>query len=462
MQYLMFRFLGPFLIFSLIASTLYSASDSVGATAKDDLQDALQRLAVQRKAVRTQYIPLAKNLNELEATLAERRRELAREQLVSDELNFGIKEIERDMERVQEHLFLARDIMANYWRDFESQVDVSELSLYEPEFMALKTLLDGHGASLQSQIEALSDIVLLSIDRDADVLGGQAFDGAALLPNGFQEPGSFVLWGPYRYFLSDSGEAGVVTTNDALHAYVRNPDSAIGESVEVLLEKGQGRLPMDISLGAADGLSSQNRSWWAHIEQGGFWIFPILALALLSIIVAVYKARALFKIRLQTVDSVDGILAALKAGNMEEARQLVGALSPPYRGMLEVGLEHYQEEKILLEESLYENMLKVQPRLESGLFILSITAGVAPLLGLLGTVTGMIGTFQIISMFGSSDAQLLSGGISEALITTEYGLIVAIPALILHAVFARRAQAILAEMERLAIAFINGVARAVT
>lgn len=74
---------------------------------------------------------------------------------------------------------------------------------------------------------------------------------------------------------------------------------------------------------------------------------------------------------------------------------------------------------------------------------IALTAAVSPLLGLLGTVTGMIKTFELISLFGAGDARLLSGGISEALITTKFGLVVAIPALVLHAYLQRRTKKIL-------------------
>ena len=77
----------------------------------------------------------------------------------------------------------------------------------------------------------------------------------------------------------------------------------------------------------------------------------------------------------------------------------------------------------------------------------SVIGGVAPLLGLLGTVTGMIHTFKLVTIFGSGEAHLLSGGISEALVTTEAGLVIAIPVLIAHAYFHRRVKSIIAGLE---------------
>jgi hypothetical protein len=90
---------------------------------------------------------------------------------------------------------------------------------------------------------------------------------------------------------------------------------------------------------------------------------------------------------------------------------------------------------------------------------IAICAASAPLLGLLGTVTGIISTFKLITVFGSGDVKTLSGGISEALITTEFGLIVAIPSLLLHAFLSRKARGVIGQMETAAVAFVNQVSK---
>jgi len=87
----------------------------------------------------------------------------------------------------------------------------------------------------------------------------------------------------------------------------------------------------------------------------------------------------------------------------------------------------------------------------------AITAAVAPLLGLLGTVAGMIRTFNVITVSGTGDAKPLAGGISEALITTLFGLVVAIPALIIHALLSRRCQGIIQNTEKLGLTLVNGL-----
>ena len=110
-----------------------------------------------------------------------------------------------------------------------------------------------------------------------------------------------------------------------------------------------------------------------------------------------------------------------------------------------------------IEEALYEEYLRAQPKLERGLSWIAIAAATAPLLGLLGTVTGMIHTFKLINVFGTGDAKSLSSGISEALVTTEFGLVVAIPALIMHALLSRKISGILSSTEMASIAYVNGL-----
>jgi biopolymer transport protein ExbB len=123
--------------------------------------------------------------------------------------------------------------------------------------------------------------------------------------------------------------------------------------------------------------------------------------------------------------------------------------------MLALGVEHLREPRELIEEVMYERVLTTRLQLNRMLPFIAICAASAPLLGLLGTVTGIIDTFKMMTVFGSGDVKALSGGISKALITTEYGLIVAIPSLLLHAFLSRKARAIVGSMETAALAFAN-------
>lgn len=131
----------------------------------------------------------------------------------------------------------------------------------------------------------------------------------------------------------------------------------------------------------------------------------------------------------------------------------------PIGRMLQVGVEHIEEPRDLIEEVMYERVMETRLKLERFLPFIAISAASAPLLGLLGTVTGIIETFKLITVFGSGDVKTLSGGISEALITTEFGLIVAIPSLLLHAFLSRRVRSIINQMEQAAVSFANQVSK---
>ena len=108
---------------------------------------------------------------------------------------------------------------------------------------------------------------------------------------------------------------------------------------------------------------------------------------------------------------------------------------------------------------MYEKVLSTRLKIQSMLPFVAMSATCAPLLGLLGTVTGIIRTFKLITVFGSGDAKTLSSGISEALITTEFGLIVAIPSLLLHAFLSRKARGVIDQMEKATVAFINQICK---
>ncbi|HMO65457.1 MAG TPA: MotA/TolQ/ExbB proton channel family protein, partial [Verrucomicrobiota bacterium] len=163
------------------------------------------------------------------------------------------------------------------------------------------------------------------------------------------------------------------------------------------------------------------------------------------------------RVRLATPMDVQQVLRALEQGNEQKAREHGRAVPGPAGEMLVAAMDHLDEKKEYIEEVMYERMLATKPRLEALLPFIALTATAAPLLGLLGTVTGMISTFSLISLFGTGDPRTLSSGISEALVTTKWGLLIAIPAVLIYAFLNRKAKGLLASMEQTAVSFINGL-----
>lgn len=232
-----------------------------------------------------------------------------------------------------------------------------------------------------------------------------------------------------------------------------NPQLAAAGYMEGKTQK----LELDLSMGRLSKLRSQTLV--ERYKAGGIWMYPILAFGFLSLVIATAKIYTSFKARRAPSRLLASITALLHGQKIAEAKALAAKAPYPYRDLLVSLVENRSTEKILLEEMSYEHMLSVGEKLYSGLGFVSVTAAVAPLLGLLGTVTGIIRTFGDLSLYGSGNSQLMSAGISEALITTEFGLIVAIPSLVAHALLSRRAKAILSDMEKLSAGFLSSCSK---
>jgi biopolymer transport protein ExbB len=232
-------------------------------------------------------------------------------------------------------------------------------------------------------------------------------------------------------------------------------------SIAALIEGKPASLSFDPTMGSAVALSETETDFLTHVKQGGFWVYPIILLALIALVTAILKWVQLAKIREFTATSVQKILTSLNEGRRDEALATAATIRHPARALLERGIslvsENAKASRDDIEEALFEKFLEATPRLQRGLPLIAIASATAPLLGLLGTVTGMMETFRLITVFGTGDAKSLASGISEALITTEFGLVVAIPALIAHSLLSRKIQGIKSVMEMTSLAFLNGI-----
>ena len=150
-------------------------------------------------------------------------------------------------------------------------------------------------------------------------------------------------------------------------------------------------------------------------------------------------------------------LRALAAGDVDEARKQAKSARGAVGKVLRTALLKNYPSRASAEKGLEELFAGEVPKIEKALSWISVFAATAPLLGLLGTVMGMIELFDVITMHGTSDPKLLAGGISIALVTTEAGLIVAIPLQLLHTFLVNRADALRGRMEKAGLAVLNAI-----
>ena len=211
----------------------------------------------------------------------------------------------------------------------------------------------------------------------------------------------------------------------------------------------------DASAGKALRLKETKGTVWQHIRKGGLVSYGILCVGLLSAIMIILKIRDLALMAVDTPETTQRCLDQVACGPRRAAEQSIHELKASTRELFTVGLRYIHLPKELLEEHLSAVLLRQRLHYERRLPLLAVIATAAPLMGLLGTVTGMVRTFALITVFGTGNAGKLASGISEVLVATELGLLVAIPTLVAHGFLSHRIQKNLSLLERYALEFVT-------
>ncbi len=427
-----------------------AAYAKAAASVETDLETEIQALAELRRQIAAEKPPLARETNEIAAEYREKTRlaELARQE--RDALLHDLNTVSNRVRLWRDEAAYIDGLLTEFRKEHEGRVGLVAAPSLTEAFLAA----EGDG---EAGMTAKLDILESALGRIADAGDLPALASEALGEDGVARAGEFIAAGPVSWFVAeDDGLAGLVTDGVGPRPEVVPGTGSAAEIRKIVAGKG-GSLRMDPTLGTALALGEAEDSLVDHIRQGGLWIYPILALALIATLAALGKWAQLLRIRELNPGVVREVLGAVNGGRPEAASKVVAELRHPARALLERGIETRDRSREEVEEAIYEKYLAAQPALQRGLSLIAIASATAPLLGLLGTVTGMIHTFKLINIFGTGDAKSLASGISEALVTTEFGLVVAIPALILHALLSRKVQGIRATMEMTSLAFVNGL-----
>lgn len=191
------------------------------------------------------------------------------------------------------------------------------------------------------------------------------------------------------------------------------------------------------------------------LKPGGMVMFPLLLCSVLALAIIIERFWTLRVSRLAPKDLVNELWGWIKRKelNSKKLRELKDAA--PIGRILAAGLVNAKHGREIMKESIQDEASHVVHEMERFLTTLGSVAAIAPLLGLLGTVVGMIKVFSQLQLEGAGNAAALADGISEALITTAAGLTVAIPALIFHRYFTRRVDEIVVDMEQDALRLVE-------
>ncbi len=292
----------------------------------------------------------------------------------------------------------------------------------------LESLVKTKRIPTPSQIEKLWQVMLDELIAQGRI---STFTGTLVDSSGQAREATITRIGAF-VALHNGNYLSYLPQTQAYRLLGRQPAGKFLDAAEAIQERGGGgdddgviRAAIDPARGALLALLVETPSLTERLQQGGLVGYIIIVLACFGVGLGAWRLFVLSDLR-RAVDRQALNLQTLSADN------------PLGRVLASIGDE--REDKETLELKLNDAILRELPALESYLPLIKIFAAIAPLLGLLGTVTGMILTFQAITLFGTGDAKLMAGGISQALITTALGLMTAVPLILLHALAASRAR----------------------
>jgi biopolymer transport protein ExbB len=189
---------------------------------------------------------------------------------------------------------------------------------------------------------------------------------------------------------------------------------------------------------------------WELFAQGGLMMYPLALCSILALAIALERGFALRRSRIIRPEIVSVIENIQGPEDIGLALSVCKQYDGPFSSVMRAGLDNRKMPLEEIRESIIDQGRQEMGALQKGLVILETVAGVSPLLGLLGTVLGMIRVFQDVSQVGVGQGNLLAGGIAEAILTTAAGLFIAIPALVCFNLYSSRAETLILEIEKYA------------
>ena len=403
------------------------------------LQDIREIRSSEQAAMREREAQFLRERDNQQALLSQVERELApikaeadRLKTEFDQLETELAETETQMRERSGNLGELFGVVRHMAGDTRSQWQDSLLNMQFPE--RLQQLDQLATAAQIPTVETLEQFWFM-LQEDMTASGKVSRATAPVIGrDGQQQEVPVVLVGPFvalaeGEYLTYQAEAGTLQVAD------KQPDGR-GLIDDFLAPRTElADLMVDPTRGTVIGQMQLTPSFMDRVRQGGLVGYVIIALGIFGVILALVKLVWLLGIS-NKVERQANSLDQLRNDN------------PLGRILGVIGSKPRLEELDTLELKLDEAILRETPALDRGNGLIKLLAAVAPLLGLLGTVTGMIATFQAITLFGTGDPKLMAGGISQALVTTVQGLVVAIPLLFLHGMLASRSKAVIQVLEQ--------------
>ena len=431
----------------LVGLALTALAAEVAADARDDLTRAYKKEYAFLKAEKE---ALAARLGEIERETERRiaqasgevdamQRKLLALRNQADVIERDLDEVERETIGAEERADLlletmsrAADSLAKFGYDLETPSEDPEKQL--------------------AQVETMFARAAEAIERSGSI---RREEGEFFLTDGTQTAGELLEVGNIATFGVAEGGGGALAPAGAGRLKLWHAESF--DTAQALLA---GRSPQQIEIFLYETLNKgieekEAKSFFEEVQSGGPIAWVIVALGALALLMILARLFILTRASSRTEAILRKIGPLVDQGLTEEALGALKKAKGAGARVIRATIRNLDRDRQHLEDLVSEAILHESPTVERFGTTILVIAAVAPLMGLLGTVTGMIATFDVITEFGTGDPKMLSGGISEALITTQLGLMVAIPALLLGTLLSGRANAILESVERAALQVMN-------
>jgi len=376
--------------------------------------------------------------NEQKAILDRTRAELRAEEARSDRLKASFDDNERVLEELNEALRIRVGDMGELFgvvRQVAGDTKgVIESSLVSAQLADRSDIVNGLAQATElpsiPDLRALQALLLEEMIESGKVV---RFSTNVEDAAGFSGPAEVVRVGVFNA-ISDNGYLTFDESDRSLRELPRPPAGRYVRSAQDFFstESGGGSMAVDPTRGTLLSLVIQSPGFLEQVDQGGAVGYTIIAMGIVGILIALSR------------------LVALQATGKKMQRQLKSDTASgdnPLGRILSIYESDQNAAVDTLDLKLDEAVLREIPKLERFQAMIKVFAGVAPLLGLLGTVVGMIKTFQSITLFGTGDPKLMADGISQALVTTVAGLVVAIPLVFMHALVSGKSRSLIEILE---------------
>ena len=366
----------------------------------NDLGQAKKELA----SMKASLISEKQRTSELKTNFEKNKEQISKQQAELDEKSVNLKD-----------LF---GIVRQESRDFSSLLKASMTSA---ELKDRDLFLDEMGASKKvPSIEEIREFWKLYMQETIEAGQVKTVDMEIVSSSGEKREAEVTRVGLFSAFYQE----GYLRYDDSMQSFVslvRQPDTKYLSYIDDYKKADARTSPVlvDPTRGVLFSMLKERAGMLDRVEQGGIIGYIILILGAITMLFAGYKYFSLF---------------TMNSKMSKQESNLNGQEDNPLGRILLAFHTHKSKDIASLESKMDTAILKELPAIQTGLPMIKLVAAVAPLLGLLGTVTGMIETFQSITLFGTGDPKLMAGGISQALMTTVLGLVVAIPILFVFSV----------------------------